>query len=432
MASRVQLQYELAQIELEKRQLGLEERQLELERKELAVKHRLMQLMAIDLTEDSAQVKTEPRDGSTDDPQATISNTVSAELPPVGAPRANSTTNSAPGHEDDTMVENNSTMSSAPGHKDQTTVEEKPERSASSNSTPPGTTTANAVAEPSPTAEARPRKEAVHEQQRCQSPAPAPTPTPTSTHTPTSQLADTPTDDQGLLAMFMAKPSDTMPEPQTGVKRGCIESDDESPISDVPTKIPRRRKINFESAEESLTFRGSGKEPRRRKIKLERIRSRLSTRRSRAKGVKEADSRMNGRLTETDQCGLISSYTDLFLKHMQTIEQGLTSKDGNGKHAISSRMRKLNVGKTYTSITLLHREFERVADDHATSLSIRTGLQAEMKKFENALPYWSPKCKALPKQSERQAMVHEVVGAIAMGLFDSEKYKDCYDPYDEL
>ncbi|ETI23745.1 hypothetical protein G647_05551 [Cladophialophora carrionii CBS 160.54] len=309
MASRIQLQYELAQIELEKRQLNLEERQLELERKELTVKHRLMQLMTIDLTEDSAQVKTESRDGSRDDPQVTSSSMLSAELPSAGEPRADSTTNSAPGHEDEA------------------TVEEKPEKSVSSNSTPAGTTT-----EPSLTAEARPQQEAEHEQQRCRSPAPAPAPTPISARTPTSQLADTPTDDQGLLAMFMAKPSHTMPEPQTGVKRGCIDRDDDSPISDVPAKMPRRRKINCGSDEEPLTSCGSGKEPRRSKIKLERTRNRLSTRRSRAKGVKKADSRGNGRLTGTEQSNLISSYTDLFLKHIQTIEQGLTS--------ISSRMRK--------------------------------------------------------------------------------------------
>ena len=60
MASRLQLNYELAQIELNKRQLQLENRKLELERQELDVKQRLPELNSVDLTEDESLVKLEP------------------------------------------------------------------------------------------------------------------------------------------------------------------------------------------------------------------------------------------------------------------------------------------------------------------------------------------------------------------------------------
>ena len=57
---RLQLDHELAQIELDKRQLHLEDRKLQLERRELDVKQRLLQLNAADLTEDEPLLKLEP------------------------------------------------------------------------------------------------------------------------------------------------------------------------------------------------------------------------------------------------------------------------------------------------------------------------------------------------------------------------------------
>ncbi|EXJ62391.1 hypothetical protein A1O7_02825 [Cladophialophora yegresii CBS 114405] len=443
MANRIQLQYELAQIELEKRQLRLEERQLELERKELVVKHQLEQLITIDLTENSAQVKSESHDASTEDPQLTICNTLSAA--PAGDHRADLTMTSAPGHEDETMVAEKSDRpvlasrilaATATGELSMFNrdFKSKPEKEADHKqprcpSPVPAPNSPSSLTPISQLADTF-QKEAGHGQQRCPSPAPALTPL--SAHTPISQLADTPTDDRNLLAKFLAKPGPKMPKPQAGIKRRRIESDEEKPTSREPGKKQRNKKVISESDDETSTSRGSAYGLGKTKTKLERTCKRSITRGSRAQVVKEQDSRANSRLTETEQRDLISSYTNLFLRHMQTIEQGLRSKDGKGKPEISSRMHKLNVGRTHTSVTLLHREFERVVNDHAKSHSRRSSLQAELKKFENALPYWSPKCKALPKQKERQAMVQEVVDAIGKGLFDSEKYKDCYDPYDEL
>jgi hypothetical protein len=104
MTGRIQLQYELAQIDVEKRQLKLEERQLELERRELAVKHRLKQLSVIDLTEDDTQVKHESCDETTDDIQVPIFDTSSAGLQTAGGTRA-TLTSTAQGPEEKTLVE---------------------------------------------------------------------------------------------------------------------------------------------------------------------------------------------------------------------------------------------------------------------------------------------------------------------------------------
>lgn len=138
----------------------------------------------------------------------------------------------------------------------------------------------------------------------------------------------------------------------------------------------------------------------------------------------------SGAITESEQYELISQYTDVFLKHMQAAEKALDAQAG--KNAIAARVRHLNVGRTHPSITLLHREFNTVAMDHAKTPAVRSALQAELDKFEDALPYWSPKCKGLTKQANRRKMITETFKKIADGDFNVDDYEDDYDPYDEL
>lgn len=71
MATRKDLQHELAQFDLDKRQLQLEERKLQLEeqklqleRKVLDTKRRLLSLNTVDLTDPETQVKSESRESS--------------------------------------------------------------------------------------------------------------------------------------------------------------------------------------------------------------------------------------------------------------------------------------------------------------------------------------------------------------------------------
>jgi hypothetical protein len=205
--------------------------------------------------------------------------------------------------------------------------------------------------------------------------------------------------------MFMGKANDTEAKLQPGVKRPHTCGDEASTTSSEQS--------------EKVT----------KKMRTESTCNNATVRKSRARVNKEPDSRVDGHLTDSEQYELIGCYKDLLFNRMQTTERALNP---HRSHPVTSRMRRLNVGSTPRSITLLHREFDRVITEHAKSSSIRSGLQAELEKFENALPYWSPKCKALPRQTARLAMVRKVVEEIAKGRFNSESYKDSYNPFDEL
>lgn len=135
-------------------------------------------------------------------------------------------------------------------------------------------------------------------------------------------------------------------------------------------------------------------------------------------------------MTELEELSLIAHYTDLFLKHMQDFQ--LTLEPSNKKHAIATRIRNLNRGKTHSSITLLHREYTSVAREHAKSPTLCASLLAELEKFENALPYWSPKCRGLPRQKDRMTMISNVIENIVKDAFTNADYKEFYDPHKEI
>ena len=221
-----------------------------------------------------------------------------------------------------------------------------------------------------------------------------------------STLHDTPTDGQGLLEMFMDTSNATTAQTESEPKRAHEYMNEESDF----IRQPSPEQINAVKTEsESIS--------QLRRRRMFRAGSRHETEKS-------------GAMTESEQYNLISRYTDSFLKHMQAVEQPLNRQAK--KPSVVSKVRHHNVGKTHLSIASLHREFTSNVAKCNTTSTIRCSLQAELEKFERALPYWWPKCKALPTQKDRLAMVQNLVENIARDGVDIENYKDCYDPYDEL
>ena len=233
-----------------------------------------------------------------------------------------------------------------------------------------------------------------------------------------SWLPETPTDHQGLLAKFMGRPEPTISTSQTSKKRARAENDDE-----IEAEIPSKAK-RVDAAENELDA-GS-----KRKLKLEQL--------SRAQSAVNTESTDDGAMTECQEHDLISHYTDRFLRHMEAAElrsrprMDWVVKIALTKNTVASKVRRNNFRRIHASITILHREFGWTITDNVKNPVWRANLQKDLEKFESALPYWPPKCKALPRQQDRLVMITKMIEAIANDTFEKKDYEHDYDPYNEL
>jgi hypothetical protein len=148
------------------------------------------------------------------------------------------------------------------------------------------------------------------------------------------------------------------------------------------------------------------------------------TRILRARSV--GDKKDTGELSDDEELALIAHYTNRFVKHMQTIEQQFMRK--LGAVPVATRMRKLKLGKTYGSLTLLHDEYSTAVEEQASSLLVQVGLKDELQKFIDALPWWSPTCKTESTAHRRRAVIEKLFRDIAMNAFVSADYQEYRDP----
>ncbi len=150
-------------------------------------------------------------------------------------------------------------------------------------------------------------------------------------------------------------------------------------------------------------------------------------------GGNKLEEKGSDNITSKEEDDLITRYTDIFLDHMHNVERRLPNALVDRK-TVASKVRNVGPKKKqwHPSITGLHKEFKDYAVNPKTDTPVRYALEDELLKFEEALPYWSPKCKGLSRQKDRLVMINKMVQHIADGQFNKDDYKEAYDPYNEL
>ena len=226
-----------------------------------------------------------------------------------------------------------------------------------------------------------------------------------------SWLHEALTDDFSILPTWTGGPEPSASNSRTSSKRAGPESHEETETGALSEAHPIDTFDNEPGA-------GSNGKPKRRRV-------------FRAASEVEKEDISHAVTTEPEEQELISHYRDAFLDHMHAFDQR-SRRRVESTNTIASKVRQLGFEKRYSCITLLHREFTGVATKNIHFEHYRDVLGKKIERFENALPYWSPKCKRLSTQKDRLAFVSKVVEAIAGDEFDEKDYKNDYDPYDEL
>jgi hypothetical protein len=142
------------------------------------------------------------------------------------------------------------------------------------------------------------------------------------------------------------------------------------------------------------------------------------------------DEERQDRMTDAELNEIIKSYADLLCEHMLKLEQNTIT---SAKLAVVARtMNAARVYHVYRGLTMAHRHYEFTIDNVCQNAMLVQTLKAELTQYENSLPYWLPPCKTLLRQCDRLEVMKKVFVEVATGQFDTQAYKDSYNPNNEL